>query len=238
MKEFKRGYRKMLEFKEEFREDLQVLLGQYFRPPPSGPPTNGVKDKGKGVLGAPPGFLPKNTELPQAPIDLKLVDTSSVHQTNQACISEMSAKTHRLECLRKIDVLLSYSARKSTPSMTSSPRSLPKPFIISGYSSTPTSVVSVSQSVSSVPGNKSGSRSISPALMTERKEKGLCFWYGAKYHVKHKCVKSQLYQFLLEALSDIGAEEFQECSDKLEESGFKKESTKSPMISLHALTGL
>lgn len=74
--------------------------------------------------------------------------------------------------------------------------------------------------------------------MAERKQKGLCFWCGAKYQAGHKCVRFQLYQVLLDPLSNSEAEEFQECSDKLDENGSKEESSKSPVISLHALTGL
>lgn len=128
--------------------------------------------------------------------------------------------------------------KKVLDTLDSSPRSLLNPSVISDYSSAPTRVVSTSQSISSTPVSKSTSRSISSALMAERKQKGLCFWCGAKYHVGHKCVNSQLYQFLLKPLSDSEAEEFQECSDRLEESSPEDEPSKSPMISLHALNGL
>ncbi|KAG8481532.1 hypothetical protein CXB51_026314 [Gossypium anomalum] len=37
------------------------------------------------------------------------------------------------------------------------------------------------------------------------------------YHVGHKCVKSQLHQILLESSSENDVEEFQECSDHLED---------------------
>ncbi|KAK5793996.1 hypothetical protein PVK06_035185 [Gossypium arboreum] len=86
------------EFKEDFRGDIQALLGQYFGPPPSGPPVN--VDKRKGVLGAPPRFLPKDTECPKAPVDPKLTDASSVHQRNQFYMGGTSTKTCRLDCLR------------------------------------------------------------------------------------------------------------------------------------------
>lgn len=133
-------------------------------------------------------------------------------------------------------MLLSCSVKKCTTPVVSSPRSLLNPSVISGYSSTPTRVVSGSQSVNSTPTTKSSSRSISPALMAEQKQKGLCFWCEAKYQVRHKYVRSQLYQFLLESLSDSEVEEFQEYSDKLEENGSEEESSKSPVILLHALT--
>lgn len=40
-------------------------------------------------------------------------------------------------------------------------------------------------------------KGISPTLIAERKQKGLCFLCGTKYHVGHKCVKAQLYQVFL-----------------------------------------
>ncbi|KAH1129608.1 hypothetical protein J1N35_000986 [Gossypium stocksii] len=41
------------------------LQKEYFGPPPSGSLANVVTDKGKGVLGAPPRFAPKETVAPQ-----------------------------------------------------------------------------------------------------------------------------------------------------------------------------
>ncbi|KAG8495472.1 hypothetical protein CXB51_013116 [Gossypium anomalum] len=364
------------EFKEEFRADLQALLGQYFGPPPA---TH--TDKGKGVLGAPPGFPSKEKEAPQVPIGTTLPDSGSVHMQNQPQLGEIFGKSSRLECpkfdgsdfrgwwtkleqyfeaeatpesskvrimmlnlegralewhhfysqrngglqklswpaylkslqdrfgfgqfgnpmkelvtlrqqgtveqyqdmfvgilnqlhlpenyalsifisnlkteishylelfepstlmeafqlARKIEVLLSCSGRKLTLPASTSPRSLPSPSVVSGYSSTPTRSVVGSQSASNAPITKSGPRSISPALMVKRKQKGLCFWCRAKYQAGHKCVRSQLYQVLLDPLSDSEAEEFQECSDKLDENVSDEEASKSPVISLHALTGL
>ncbi|KAL1155954.1 hypothetical protein V6Z11_A08G059500 [Gossypium hirsutum] len=87
------------EFKEEFRGDLQALLGQYFGPPPpKGPSTTGAVDKGKGVLGAPPGFLPKDNELPPSPADQNVADGSSVHFRHQLSVAGMSVKASKLEC--------------------------------------------------------------------------------------------------------------------------------------------
>lgn len=44
--------------------------------------------------------------------------------------------------------------------------------------------------------------------MNERKQKGLCYWCEAKYHVGHKCVKGKLYQVLQESQSNGELEEF------------------------------
>ncbi|KAG8490490.1 hypothetical protein CXB51_013599 [Gossypium anomalum] len=151
---------------------------------------------------------------------------------------EPSTLMEAFQLARKIEVLLSCSGRKSALPTSTSPRSLPNPSAISGYSSTPTRSVAGSQSASSIPITKSRPRSISPASMAERKQKGLCFWCRAKYQVGHKCFRSQLYQVLLDPLSDSEAKEFQECSDKLDENGLDKEASESPVISLHALTGL
>lgn len=134
-------------------------------------------------------------------------------------------------------LLFSSTKKASTPS-TNSPRSLLSPSVISGYSSSPSRTAVASQSASNVLVSKSGTRFIPPAVMAKRKQKGFCFWCGAKYYVGHKCVKSQLYQFLWEPHSDDEVEEFQECSDKLEESSPEEESSKSLVISLHALIGL
>ncbi|KAK8260908.1 hypothetical protein V6Z12_D13G150900 [Gossypium hirsutum] len=139
---------------------------------------------------------------------------------------------------RKIEVLVSNLGKGYTSSGVSSPRALTTTSFASRYSSSPTRTMMGAQSNSNVSTNKGGSKVISPALMAERKQKGLCFWCGVKYHTGHKCVKSQLYQFLLEPLSDSEADEFQECSEKLEENGTDEEVPKSPIISLHALTGL
>ncbi|KAH1045843.1 hypothetical protein J1N35_036627 [Gossypium stocksii] len=51
---------KFQEFREEFRNNLQALLGQYFGHPMTGPSAGIGKDKGKWVLGAPLRFPPKD----------------------------------------------------------------------------------------------------------------------------------------------------------------------------------
>ncbi|KAK5785714.1 hypothetical protein PVK06_040324 [Gossypium arboreum] len=72
---------KFQEFKDEFKRDLQTLLGQYF-----GSPNAGVTGKRKGVMrGAPPGFAPKDFvapipgQVPAALSTLPFVDMSNVH---------------------------------------------------------------------------------------------------------------------------------------------------------------
>lgn len=70
------------------------MLGQYF-----GPPSNG---KGKGILGAPPGVVPKDAgaanadQVPAGPGDVPLTEGGSVHQSNRAV--DGSDRVGRLEC--------------------------------------------------------------------------------------------------------------------------------------------
>ncbi|MBA0687024.1 hypothetical protein Goari_014587 [Gossypium aridum] len=169
---------KFQEFNDEFRGDLQTLLGQYF-----GQPTTGVTGKRKGVMGgSPPGFAPKEFVEPNASQVLvgasviPLVDVGSAHLKNHLPVVDGSDRPSRLKC-----------SKFDTSSMTHA--------LIS----------------------KPASRSILPTVMADRKQKGLCFWCGAKYHIGHKCVKLQLYQFLPEPMSDSEVEEFHVYSDKLEE---------------------
>lgn len=75
-------------------------------------------------------------------------------------------------------------------------------------------------------------------MMNERKQKGLCFWCGAKYFARHKCVKSKLYQVLLEAQSDGEGEEFQECVENIEDLALEESTTpqpQKPVVSLHSI---
>ncbi|MFQ6666924.1 hypothetical protein Gotur_033118, partial [Gossypium turneri] len=81
------------------------------------------------------------------------------------------------------------------------------------------------------------SKGISPTLVAERKHKGLCFWCGAKYHISRKCVKAQLYQMLIESHSDAKGDDFQECSDQLEDPLVESEPPQEPILSLHAIKG-
>ncbi|KAH1081340.1 hypothetical protein J1N35_021101 [Gossypium stocksii] len=84
--------------------------------------------------------------------------------------------------------------------------------------------------------SKVPSKDINPALIAERKQNGLCFWCGVKYHASHRCVKGQLYQLLLELHSDGEKKDFQECSDQLEEPSIDDKPCE-PVVSLHAIKG-
>ena len=74
-----------------------------------------------------------------------------------------------------------------------------------------------------------------------RRRKGLCMWCGGKYTRDHNCMRSQLYQLLLEKPNDKLAEheEFSDCIETMDEvvedaAGV----TNALVISLHALFGL
>ncbi|XP_016707913.1 uncharacterized protein [Gossypium hirsutum] len=150
----------------------------------------------------------------------------------------LSTLMEAFQLAKNIEILIFHSGRRPTTLRVNSPKNFSNTSAISRHSSFPTrSVVSV-QSAIKVLSNNPGSRNISPAVMAERKQKGLCFWCRAKYHTGHKCMKTQLYQVLLEPHSDGETEEFQECSNKLEENGNDEEGPKSPTISLNALTGM
>ncbi|KAK5835646.1 hypothetical protein PVK06_011340 [Gossypium arboreum] len=71
--------------------------------------------------------------------------------------------------------------------------------------------------------------------MEDRRKKGLCFWYRAKYRPNHKCMMSQLYQLLMEPLSENEGEEFQDCQEILESTNPKGEICTIPILSLHAM---
>ncbi|TYG61385.1 hypothetical protein ES288_D07G144000v1 [Gossypium darwinii] len=86
---------RLQEFKVELRGDLQALLGQYFGPPATGSSGNAAVaavNKGKGVLGAPPGFLPKDSDPPQAQMDPSIAAGGSVHLREQPIILGASGK--------------------------------------------------------------------------------------------------------------------------------------------------
>lgn len=81
---------KFQEFKDEFRGDLQALLGQYF-----GLPANRTMEKGKVVLEALPGFPPKYAGVANAPTGpsvIPSVDVSSVHLRNHSPVIRASEK--------------------------------------------------------------------------------------------------------------------------------------------------
>ena len=74
----------------------------------------------------------------------------------------------------------------------------------------------------------------------ERRRKGLCVWCGVKFTFGHKCVRSQLYQLLMEDMDDKEGEveEFVDCRENIKELGATKEDTGAlHTISLHALVG-
>ncbi|KAH1083911.1 hypothetical protein J1N35_023672 [Gossypium stocksii] len=108
----------------------------------------------------------------------------------------------------KIEVLLACIVKKLLTPVHNYPKPLLSPSTMSAYSSSPTRSVPASQTMSNVSVNKFGVRSILSNVMAECKKKGLCFWCSAKYQLGHKCIKSQLYQFLWEPLSDNEADEF------------------------------
>ncbi|XP_012453555.1 uncharacterized protein LOC105775598 [Gossypium raimondii] len=373
---------RLQDFKTEFQGDLQVLLSQYFGPPPVGSSANVSGDKGKGVLGAPPGFGPKNRDFPPMQAETVIPNGGSEQVKDSSHIAGVSINHSRLECpkfdgtdfrgwwtkleqyfeaeeihdaskvrvvilnlegralewhhfysqrngglqrlawpayirslqdrfgcgtfgdpmrelvnlkqqgtveqfqdlfvgllnqlhlpesyalsiflgnlkseighyldlftpstlmeafqlAKKIEILMSHSGKGSTTTMgVQSSRTFSNTSALSRPSSFPTRPVVGNQGATKVSTNNQGSRNISPAVMAERKQKGLCFWCGVKYHAGHKCMRSQLYQVLLEPHSDGEIEEFQECSDKLEENGVDEEGLTSPTISLNALTGM
>ncbi|KAG8473130.1 hypothetical protein CXB51_035144 [Gossypium anomalum] len=109
---------------------------------------------------------------------------------------------------RKVECLLStfhnkgylpgsnYVARYVSPTKTIHNR--PVPLLQTGVHNT----------TSSSNTTKGPAKGISHALINERKQKRLCFWCGAKYHIGYKCVKGQLYEVLLYTQSNGEGEEF------------------------------
>ncbi|TYH65326.1 hypothetical protein ES332_D06G048600v1 [Gossypium tomentosum] len=97
--EFKMESR-LQEFRTELRGDLHSLFVQYFGPPPTGLPVTAAVDKDKGVLGAPPGFLPKDSNPPQVQTDPSIAAGGSVHLREQPIALGASGKGNRLECPR------------------------------------------------------------------------------------------------------------------------------------------
>ena len=73
----------------------------------------------------------------------------------------------------------------------------------------------------------------------DRRRKGLCMWCGAKYVLGHSCVKSQLYQLLVDDTEGDPQErdEFLDCLDQLEEVKEEGSESQKPVISLHAMLG-
>ena len=74
----------------------------------------------------------------------------------------------------------------------------------------------------------------------ERRKKGLCMWCGTKFTFGHRCMRSQLYQLLVEGMDDKEGEteEFADCVENLDDLGTTNEETGGlHAISLHALWG-
>ena len=64
-------------------------------------------------------------------------------------------------------------------------------------------------------------------------------WCGVKYTYGHTCVKSQLYQMLVEEADDNSpeGEVFADCVETLEDNKDGKEEDQQPVISLHGIFG-
>ena len=64
-------------------------------------------------------------------------------------------------------------------------------------------------------------------------------WCGVKYTFGHTCVKSQLYQLLVEERDDNPQERevFVDCVETLEDTKEGKKEDHQPVISLHAIFG-
>ncbi|TYH48721.1 hypothetical protein ES332_D10G086600v1 [Gossypium tomentosum] len=91
---------RLKELRTELRGDFQSLFIQYLGPPPTGLPVTAAGDKDKGVLGAPLGFLPKDSDPPQAQTDPSIAAGGSVHLREQPIALGASGKGNRLECPR------------------------------------------------------------------------------------------------------------------------------------------
>ncbi|KAK5802303.1 hypothetical protein PVK06_029889 [Gossypium arboreum] len=115
------------------------------------------------------------------------------------------------------------------------PPAVSNKLVAPSHNGAPVQPVTTSSSCSNA--SRVPSKGISPALIAERKQKGLCFWCGAKYHIGRKCVKAQLHQMLLESHSDAEGDDFQECSDQLEDPLVESEPSQEPILSLHAIKG-
>ncbi|KAK8314780.1 hypothetical protein V6Z12_D01G194500 [Gossypium hirsutum] len=139
---------------------------------------------------------------------------------------------------KKIEILIFQSGKGPTMLGVNSSRSVSSSHNASRYPSFSTRSGVSGQSATRISSINSGARNISSTVIAERKQKGLCYWCGAKYQAGHKCMKSQLYQVLLEPYSDEETEQFQECSDKLEGNRNGEDDLQSPTVSLNALTGM
>ena len=76
--------------------------------------------------------------------------------------------------------------------------------------------------------------------MDERKKKGLCMWCGVKYSYAHQCVRSQLYQLLVDEEDESkfeGGTSHEEGESRDEQSAEDPNNELKTVISLHALLG-
>ena len=73
----------------------------------------------------------------------------------------------------------------------------------------------------------------------ERRKNGLCIWCGVKFFRGHQCIKSQLYQLLVDFSieGDEDTDLFLDCEDSTDVVASAPNEENNPVISLHALTG-
>ncbi|KAL4384325.1 hypothetical protein GQ457_15G019630 [Hibiscus cannabinus] len=87
-------------------------------------------------------------------------------------------------------------------------------------------------------GQRGNGKTISPAEIEERRRKGLCFWCAAKYTPGHKCVRTQLFQIMVEGTEDEGeVEEFVDCEEVIELNSHENLKGETPVLSLQAMWG-
>ena len=120
----------------------------------------------------------------------------------------------------------------STPKPNSNPyTNYPKPF---------TSPITKSTSTKPEPYNSRLTRGPTREEREDRRRRGLCMFCAQKFVQGHRCIKSQLYQILIDEpeANEGEPEEFLDCVDSLE-AGDQKEDKDGlkPTISLHALMG-
>ncbi|KAG8482659.1 hypothetical protein CXB51_024172 [Gossypium anomalum] len=98
---------------------------------------------------------------------------------------------------KQVECILSNSPRKvlfngSSPlarfRFAATPPTVSNKLVAPSHNGAPVQPVTTSSSCSNA--SRVPSKGISPALIAERKQKGLCFWCGAKYHIGRKCVKA------------------------------------------------
>lgn len=119
--------------------------------------------------------------------------------------------------------------------------SSPKPFFVNtkGHNTYAT----VGGTIPASPSIKKPMRALSQAEKEDRRKKGLCSWCASKYTPGHKCVRSQLYQLVIDVAAEVEndqksptSDDFQDCLEKLE-SVEREVDSGPPILSLHALNG-